>query len=114
MDSELLTVPPPSKLLFELQFIAGNFPALVSRLLAPGLYKNELMLASRADCLEVLVLFPFEAVVLSWTAMVRISPMPAARLSAYIGRERLSCQSDWARAPPAWEIFSPSPSRKAP
>src|ERR1044071_5982496 len=56
------------------------------------------MLASTPADFVVELLLSFDAVVLSWTTIVSRSPTRLARLSAYIGRETSSRQSDCDRA----------------
>src|SRR6185437_7486418 len=55
------------------------------------------MAALRLDFFSVLVSLFLVAVLVSATMMVMISPTEVARLSAYIGREISSCQSDCAK-----------------
>src|ERR1022692_3905483 len=78
--------------------MAGNLPPFVSKLLAPAGYKNAVIAAFKLDCRSVLVSLFLLAVVFSWTRIVKMSPTLVARLSANIGLEISSRQSDCAGA----------------
>src|ERR1035441_9160860 len=93
---ELLMEPPPAKVLLPLTLSAGMVPFLVSRPLAAGLYKKLAMAESMLESFEVLVVLSLVALEFSWTRMVTISPTWLARLSAYCGLDRPSCQSESA------------------
>src|ERR1035437_4733207 len=93
---ELLIWPPPAKSLLPLRLKEGMVPFLVSRPLAAGLYKKLEMAESMLESFEVLVVLSLLALEFSWTRMVTISPTWLARLSAYCGLDRPSCQSESA------------------
>ena len=94
MRSELLIVPPPSKLLSDFMSMDGYLPPRLKKLSWPAPNRKLEMLALMPVFLAVLVLFCLADSLVSSTTMVSMSPTLRARLSAKSRRADDSVQRD--------------------